>query len=123
MIFFCYKVNIKLLKGEIMIHNVTVSELKELLDNNADITLIDCREQGEWDEARIEQAKLIPLSDFQNQYSEILKDKDAKILIHCRSGKRSLQACQILMQEGYSNLSNIEGGILAWDENGFPILR
>ena len=106
-----------------MIHNVTVIELKELLDNKESITLIDCREQGEWDEAHLEDATLIPLSNFQNQYADILKDKDAKILIHCRSGKRSLQACQLLMQEGYSNLSNIEGGILAWDQNGFPVVR
>ena len=106
-----------------MIGMTNVNELKEWIDNNKDIVLVDCREKDEWDEGHIEQAKFIPLSDFRNQYESELKDKDAKIVLQCRSGKRSLQACQILMQEGFSDLLNLEGGILAWKEQDYPVVK
>ncbi len=105
-----------------MISFANVDELKKWLDSDEKITLVDCREQSEWDEDHIEQAEFIPLSNFQSLYADKLKDKDAKIVIQCRSGKRSLQACQMLMQEGYSNLFNLEGGILAWKENNYPTI-
>ncbi len=106
-----------------MINSANVTELKTWLDNNDEIVLIDCREQNEWDEGHIGAAKFIPLSDFQAQFSNTLTNKDAKIVMQCRSGKRSLQACQILMQEGFSDLYNLEGGILAWQEAGFEVTR
>ncbi len=106
-----------------MINNANVKELKAWIDNGADITLIDCREQNEWDEGHIKQATFVPLSNFQALFADILKNKDAKIILQCRSGKRSMQACQILMQEGFSDLYNLEGGILAWQEEGFEVTK
>lgn len=104
-----------------MIENMNVTELKAKLDNNEDILLIDCREQNEWDEGHIEQAQFMPLSNFAAEMDK-LKDiaKDKTIVCQCRSGKRSLQAAMNLQNEGFENLFNLEGGILAWGENGFP---
>jgi rhodanese-related sulfurtransferase len=74
-----------------MIGNMTVQELKEKLDNNEELILIDCREQGEWDEAHIEAAQFLPLSNFEEEMKKIT-NKEAVVVCQCRSGKRSLAA-------------------------------
>lgn len=106
-----------------MIQNMSVIELKEKLDNKEELVLVDCREQGEWDEGHIDQALFIPLSEFKTKWEEELKDKEATIVMQCRSGRRSLNACMLLLEEGFSNLYNLEGGILAWQENGFDVTK
>ena len=65
-----------------MISELDVKELKRKLDNSEDIILIDCREQGEWDEGHIKEAQLLPLSTFQEQASK-LTNPDAEIIIQC----------------------------------------
>ncbi|MEC7278217.1 MAG: rhodanese-like domain-containing protein [Bdellovibrionota bacterium] len=102
-----------------MIGSMTVTELKQKLDQNEELVLIDVREQGEWDEAHIEAAQFLPLSNFQEEMKK-LSDKGATIVCQCRSGKRSLNAAMMLQDEGFENLYNLEGGILAWVEAGFP---
>ncbi len=102
-----------------MIGNITVEELKAKLEAGENIKLIDCREQGEWDEAHIEAAEFMPLSNFEAEM-EKLSNKDEVLVLQCRSGKRSLQACMMLQGEGFENLFNLEGGILAWLDKGFP---
>jgi rhodanese-related sulfurtransferase len=102
-----------------MIGSMTVEELKQKLDNNEDIVLIDVREQAEWDEAHIEQAQFLPLSNFEEEMKK-LTNPEAIVVCQCRSGKRSLTAATQLQDEGFENLFNLEGGILAWIEAGFP---
>ena len=104
-----------------MIKEIDVQELKKKLDNKENFVFIDCREQEEWDEAHIEGATLIPLSTFQEKYEAVLTDKNATIVVQCRSGKRSMNACMFLLSKGYSDLNNLEGGIMAWHQAGFPI--
>lgn len=104
-----------------MIHECTVTELKQKLDAKENIQFIDCRELPEWNEANIPGATLLPLSEFEAKYESVLKDKSAQIVIHCRSGKRSLNACMFLLSKGYSNLTNVEGGIMSWIDAGYPI--
>lgn len=95
---------------------ITVQELKSRLDNQEKINLIDCREPAEFEEYNMG-AKLIPLSKFQNMDVDELENlKNEEIIIHCRSGKRSAMACQILDSMGFTNTVNLEGGILAWKE-------
>jgi rhodanese-related sulfurtransferase len=102
------------------IKQTEVQNLKDKLDNGGDFKLIDCREQNEWDAGHIVQAEFMPLSDFENQMSK-LNNKDQEIIIHCRSGKRSMDACVKLLAEGYTNLTNVQGGILAWQEEGYDV--
>lgn len=104
-----------------MIDTMNVTELNQKLTAKEDIILIDCREQNEWDEAHIEQARFMPLSNFAAEMESINEvPKDAVIVCQCRSGKRSLQAAMHLQNEGFENLFNLEGGILAWKEENFP---
>jgi rhodanese-related sulfurtransferase len=93
---------------------ITVQELKKLMDSKADFQLVDVREEHEFDEANLK-GLLIPLGDILDRASEV--DKDRQVVIHCRSGKRSATAIQALeTQLGYTNLYNLKGGILAYIE-------
>lgn len=102
-----------------MVKEISVTELKELLDNNADIQVIDVREPAEFEDANIG-GELIPLATVPNNIGKISKDK--QVIVHCRSGKRSENAIKFLESNfGFTNLYNLKGGILAWkqeiDEN------
>ena len=95
---------------------ITVEELKSRLDNGEKLHVIDVREPHEYEEYNIG-AKLIPLGQIQTmQVDEIENLKDEELLIHCRSGKRSAMACQILETMGFKNTKNLEGGMLDWQE-------
>jgi rhodanese-related sulfurtransferase len=104
-----------------MINECSVSELKQKLDAKENFHFIDCREVEEWNEAHIDGATLIPLSEFEAKYENILKDKNAEIYVQCRSGKRSMNACMFLLSKGYSHLTNVEGGIMSWMNAGYPV--
>ncbi|WP_372654429.1 rhodanese-like domain-containing protein [Halobacteriovorax sp.] len=106
-----------------MIKSINSTELKAMLDANEEVVLIDCREQEEWDEGHIEGAKFIPLSKFPELSLEELKDKNANLILQCRSGKRSLNACQFLLGEDFENLTNLEDGILGWKNNGYETVK
>ena len=103
-----------------MIGSMTVQELHEKIQNKEDIILIDVREQKEWDEGHIEQAQFLPLSTFEEQAKK-LTDPTKVVVCQCRSGKRS--AATYLMGEGFENLFNLEGGILAWNEAGYETVK
>ena len=106
-----------------MINECDVAELKAKLDNKDNFQLIDCREQNEWDEAHIDGATLVPLSEFDQKYESILKDKNSQIIIQCRSGARSMKACMFLLSKGFTNLTNLEGGIMSWMNAGYPVAK
>jgi sulfur-carrier protein adenylyltransferase/sulfurtransferase len=91
---------------------VTVQELKKLMDSRADFQLIDVREPHEYDICNLE-GELIPMSDIPNNVDKISKDK--QVVLHCRSGKRSGDMLLWLEKNhGFTNLYNLKGGILAW---------
>jgi rhodanese-related sulfurtransferase len=95
-----------------MVKEVTVQELKQMLDEKKDFQLIDVREQFEYDTANIG-GELIPLGNIMLESDKI--DKDKQVVIHCRSGARSAAAIMQLEQtHGFTNLYNLKGGILAW---------
>ncbi len=102
------------------IQSMTTLELKEKMEKGENFVLVDCREQEEWNAGHIPGAIFIPLSKFAHEYEKI-GDKKQTIIMQCRSGRRSLNACHFLDEEGYSDLYNLEGGILEWAERGLPI--
>jgi rhodanese-related sulfurtransferase len=95
--------------------DITVNELKARLDlGENDFIFIDVREPYEYEEFNLG-AKLIPLGTvIQAASTDLADDKDAEIIIHCRSGARSGQAKMILMNMGFPNVRNVLGGVLAW---------
>jgi len=97
--------------------DITVQELKTKLDNKEDFVFIDVREPHEFEEANLG-ATLIPLADVMGKIADYEDAKDKEIIIHCRSGARSGMAQQLFQAEGFTNVRNVLGGILAWHEMG-----
>lgn len=97
---------------------ITVSELKKLRDEKKPHFLLDVREQGEWDTAKIEGAKLIPMREVPGRLSDIPKDKP--VVVHCHKGGRSAKITKFLLDNGYSDVKNLGGGIEAWSEEIDP---
>lgn len=93
-------------------------QAKERLDAGA--LLIDVREPEEFAQSRIPGAILIPMSEINQRYDEIPRDRE--VVFYCRSGNRSRQVVDILKQQlGYTNLFNLAGGILDWYFRGLPV--
>lgn len=101
---------------------VTVSEAAELFTNQQAV-MIDVREQDEWDEQHIEGTIFIPLDQVESRISELAQYKDSTVIMQCRSGRRSNLAAETLLKAGFSKVYNLEGGILAWDEQGLPTVK
>ncbi len=95
------------------IPQVTVEVLKSKLDANADIFVLDVREQHEYPIANIG-APLIPVGELEKRVAELAAHRDREVIVHCRSGARSQKAAIILKNAGFTNVSNLTGGILAW---------
>lgn len=95
---------------------ITVEQLRARLDAGENLNIIDVREPAEYAEYNIG-AKLIPLGQIVNMQIDDLEDlKNEELIIHCRSGARSAQACMVLEQAGFTNTVNVTGGALAWQE-------
>ena len=99
---------------------ITVQELKEKLDNKEDFQLIDVREDFEYETSNLG-GQLIPLGGIVIEADKISKDKP--VVVMCRSGKRSAAAIMQLEQRGFTNLSHLRGGILAWQAEIDPELN
>jgi adenylyltransferase/sulfurtransferase len=82
--------------------------------------LVDVREEDEYAICHLEDAELIPLSRFVEEAPQRLKDQDAHIVVYCHHGMRSANAAAWLRQQGYSNVSNLLGGIDRWAEEIDP---
>ncbi len=95
--------------------DINVDELKKKLDNKEEFIFIDVREPHEYEEFNLG-AKLCPLGDINKIVEEYDDRKDQEIVVHCRSGARSGMAKNFLMEAGFQNVRNLEGGVLAWQE-------
>jgi rhodanese-related sulfurtransferase len=103
------------------IKTISVEELKQMQDANADFQLIDIREKSEKDIADIG-GELIPMGIVILQASKISRDK--KVIVYCRSGNRSGRIIAELQHRfGFTNLYNLTGGILAWADKVDPSVK
>lgn len=82
--------------------------------------LVDVREQDEIQELSFDVPNLIqiPLSEFENRYNEVPKDKE--VVLVCKGGSRSLKATYFLMNHGWTNVFNMQNGLTRWVQKGFP---
>ncbi len=97
--------------------------LSKWLNNNKAI-LIDVREPLEYQIEHIEQADNIPLSTICLEHVNLPENKNKKIVVQCRSGARSMSACKKIAEADNSlELYNLEGGILAWGQQGLPTIK
>lgn len=95
---------------------ITAEEVKARLDAGEKLNLIDVREPHEHADFNIG-GILFPLGKVQSMQLEDIEDlKDEEVIMYCRSGARSMQASMILEQSGFTNVSNLVGGMLNWQD-------
>ena len=95
---------------------ISVSEASAM--RSAGAFILDVREPVEWEEAHIADATLIPLGQLASRVNEVPKDKE--IVVVCRSGNRSQEGRDILLQAGFEQVTSMTGGIRGWQSAGMP---
>jgi adenylyltransferase/sulfurtransferase len=96
---------------------ITVSELKERMDNGGTVNVIDVREPHEYEVANIG-VRLIPLGELPQRLAEL--DQNETFAVHCKTGGRSAKAVKLMQDAGFGNAYNVKGGITAWSEEVDP---
>lgn len=103
-----------------MIKDLDPADLQQFLaQSGSGVTVVDVRTPAEVARGGIRGARPIPLHVLPLSASTL--DKDAPLVFYCQSGGRSSQACVFLQQQGYKNLHNLRGGIVAWARAGLPV--
>jgi rhodanese-related sulfurtransferase len=97
--------------------SIMIDDTPEEFESNmqGDYLLLDVRTQGEFDEGHITDSTLIPVSELERRLDEINEYKNLPVLVYCRSGNRSVTASNILLENGFTNVHNLLGGINAWN--------
>ncbi|MBX3097146.1 MAG: sulfurtransferase [Fimbriimonadaceae bacterium] len=91
---------------------ITVNELAERVKNSEPIVLLDIREPHELEISKLSGAESMPMPTVPQRYSEL--NKDDEIVVICRSGSRSDRVTQFLLDQGFTNVRNLKGGMNAW---------
>jgi len=99
---------------------ITVEQLKSKIDRGDDFFLLDVREPNEFQICRIAGATLIPLGELARRTGEL--DRDREMVVQCKVGARSARAVSLLQERGFTRVSNLKGGILAWIDRVDPSL-
>ena len=99
--------------------DISVEELKKLRDEGAEFTLVDVREPHEYEICHLD-GVLVPLGSLAGRLDEL--DRNAHIAVHCRTGGRSANAVKLMRGAGFTNVWNVNGGILAWIDRIDPSL-
>lgn len=98
------------------IPQLSVHELKSLIEAGKKPVLLDVREAHELDICKLAYDLHIPLGDLRFQLEDLESFKNNPIVVYCRSGRRSLLAAEFLKECGFADVSNLKGGVLAWSD-------
>jgi rhodanese-related sulfurtransferase len=104
-----------------VVNEITAQELKARREAGSGPLVIDVREKWELDVASIPEVRHIPMGEIPGRLAEL--DPHQEIVVMCRSGGRSMQVAQFLARNGFANVANLTGGILAWSRDVDPSVR
>ena len=102
-----------------LINEIEVTELAQLKEKNETIRVIDIRQPAELNSGIIPGAEALPMHIIPLRMNELKRDE--KLIMVCRSGARSAQACMYLQQQGYDKVFNLRGGMMAWAGSGLEL--
>jgi len=94
-----------------------------MLINKQDALVLDIREANELAQGSIIDSKHVALTALPDKIDELSSDKDKPIIVFCKMGNRSAQACKLLLRNSYTNVSSLKGGITAWINEQLPITK
>src|ERR1043166_488645 len=103
------------------IKEVTVAQTRERLTANPDATLVDVREDNEWDAAHAAGAIHLGKGIIERDIERTVPDKSSELILYCGGGYRSALAADVLQTMGYTNVWSMAGGWKAWKESGAPV--
>ena len=93
---------------------VSVETVHQMRNEQTEHILLDCREQSEFEIAKIEGATLLPMSEITQRVEEIMPHQNDRMVVYCHHGVRSMQVTNWLRANGFTNVSSMAGGIDAW---------
>ena len=99
---------------------IDIAAVKNRLDSGDEFAFVDCREEDEYQIAKIEGTVLVPLSQLQAKAQVLEEMRDRDIIIHCHHGGRSLQLAQMLRANGFEKAQSMAGGIDQWSQEIDP---
>ncbi len=111
-----------LVRGASGVKSVTPTEAVMLI-NRSNALVLDVRDDAEFANGHIADAKHIPMAQLAERIKEIQKYKDKPILVNCQAGARSTKACDILRTNQFSQVNNLQGGLNAWLQAKLPVVK
>ncbi len=103
------------------VREVTVDDVKQMLDGKADFLLIDVREDNEWTKDHLPAAVHLGKGILERDVEQRVPDTSTPMVLYCGGGFRSALAADALQRMGYTNVASMDGGIREWREKGFPL--
>lgn len=101
------------------IKELEAPQLAEMMDQESDIQIVDIRQPAEVAAGTVPGAEMIPMHTIPLRLQDIKQDKP--VVLVCRSGARSAQACMFLAQQGFENVFNLRGGMMGWAGSGLQV--
>lgn len=92
---------------------ISPQEVKDKMDSDENIVILDVRTKQEYKEGHILKSILVPVDDINTRIEDVVSDKDKEIIVYCRSGNRSKVAANTLLKMGYKKVYDL-GGIINW---------
>lgn len=117
--------------GGLLIYNLTLGAPKDQMDpqgateliNHRNALVVDVRPVADFSQGHIINAVNVPMNGLQNQLGQLKKHQDRPVIVSCRSGAQSSQACRQLRSAGFAEVYNLKGGMLAWQNANLPVTR
>jgi rhodanese-related sulfurtransferase len=103
------------------VREVTVDDVKQMLDDKADFLLIDVREDNEWAKDHLPAAVHLGKGIIERDVEQRVPDLATPLVLYCGGGFRSALAADALQRMGYTNVASMDGGIREWREKGLPL--
>ena len=103
--------------------NVSVSQGFAMIESMPSLVVLDVRNQSDYESEHLDDAILIPVQELEARIDELARHMDHEIIVYCKSGIKSEDACDMLDSHNFTKVYNMLGGITAWKNNEYPVIK